>query len=61
MSHPQVEVTLVKSPIGINPQHKKVLQSMGLRKVGASKTYQNSPVIQGMIRKVNYMIHVKEA
>jgi large subunit ribosomal protein L30 len=61
MSHPQIEVTLVKSSIGINPQHKKVLQSMGLRKVGATKKYQNSPVIQGMIRKVNYLIRVQEA
>ncbi len=61
MSHPQIEVTLVKSPIGINPQHKKVLFSMGLRKTGSVKKFENSPVIQGMLNKVSYLVKVKEA
>lgn len=61
MSGSKVTVTLIKSPIGRKPEHVKVLRSLGLRKTGASREHTLTPVIQGMIRKVNYLLKVEEA
>lgn len=55
----KIRVTLVKSPIS-HPEHqRRVLQSLGLGKVGSSAVHNDSPAIQGMIRKCAHLVSVE--
>ena len=56
----KLKITLVKSSIGRPEKHKRVLQSLGLRKLNKSKIYDNTPHIRGMIIKVNHLLKVEE-
>ena len=55
----QIKVTLVKSTIAILPQHKKVVEALGLKKIRSSKIFDVNPAIMGMIEKVGYLLKVE--
>ena len=55
----QIKVTLVKSTIACIPQHKKIVESLGLKKVRSFKIHNATPSILGMISKVNYLVKVE--
>jgi len=55
-----LKITLKRSPIGIQPKQKRVLQSLGLKKIGATVTKPDEPVFRGMIHKVSHLVHVAE-
>jgi len=55
-----LKITLKKSPIGKKPKQRLVLESLGLRKIGASVTKPDEPVFRGMIHKVSHLVHVTE-
>lgn len=55
----KIKVTLVKSTIGIIPQHKKVVQALGLKKINSFKIHEDSASILGMIDKVKYLVKVE--
>ena len=55
----QIKVTLIKSTIAILPNHKKVVEALGLKKVNSFKIHQANPCILGMIKKVNYLLEVE--
>ncbi len=55
----KIKVTLVKSPISHPEQQRKVLQSLGLGKIGSSAVHHDSPAIQGMIRKCDHLVSVE--
>ena len=57
----KIKVTLVKSTIAILPQHKKVVEALGLKKVNSYKIHEANPCILGMIEKVKYLLKVEEA
>jgi len=57
---PQLTVTLKKSLIDQKPCHKKTAAALGLRKIGKTRTYNDSPQIRGMIRVVRHLVEVKE-
>ena len=54
-----VKVTLKKSPIGSLPKHKLCLKGLGLRRVNQSVEVEDTPSVQGMIQKINYMLSVE--
>lgn len=56
----QVKVTQVKSAIGVIPNHKKILQALGLGRIGKTRTHKQGPVLQGMVRKVGYLVKVEK-
>ncbi|MCE5299729.1 MAG: 50S ribosomal protein L30 [Spirochaetia bacterium] len=56
----KVKVTLIKGLAGKNPGNKKTVITMGLRKIGQSKIYEKTPQIEGMLRKVGYLVRVEE-
>ena len=56
-----LKVTLVKSPIGAVPKHKKTVEAMGLRKVNKTVELPDNESIRGMIQQVGYMLKVEEA
>ncbi|HMN12706.1 MAG TPA: 50S ribosomal protein L30 [Bellilinea sp.] len=55
----KLTITLVKSPIGYSEQHRATVRALGLRKIGQSVEHPDSPVVQGMIRKVNHLVKVE--
>ena len=57
----KIKVTLVKSTIAILPQHKKVVEALGLKKVNSFKIHEANPCILGMVEKVKYLLKVEEA
>ena len=55
-----LKVTLVKSPIGAVPKHRKTVEAMGLRKLHKTVELPDNDATRGMIRQVNYMVKVEE-
>ena len=56
-----LKVTLVKSPIGAVPKHKKTVEAMGLRKVNKTVELPDNAATRGMIKQVSHMVKVEEA
>jgi large subunit ribosomal protein L30 len=55
---PRVTITLVKSTIGFNKNQAKVVESMGLRRIGHSVELPDTPATRGMILKVRHLVTV---
>ena len=56
----KVRVTLVKSPIGAIPKHKRTLEALGLRKVNKTVELPNNAATQGMVFQVKHLVKVEE-
>ena len=56
---PRVKVTLVKSTIGFNKDQAKVVEGMGLRRLGHSVELPDTDATRGMILKVRHLITVE--
>ena len=56
----RVRVTLVKSPIGAVPKHKKTLEALGLRKLNKSVELPNNDATKGMVFQVKHLVKVEE-
>jgi large subunit ribosomal protein L30 len=56
----QVKVTQVRSSIGVIPNHRKILKALGLGRIGKARTHKKGPVLDGMVRKVGYLIKVEK-
>lgn len=56
----KLKVTLKKSLIGRPETHRKVIESLGLRKVNHSVVHNDNDAIRGMIKKVGYLLEVSE-
>jgi large subunit ribosomal protein L30 len=57
----QLEITLVKSPIGYSKRQKATLKALGLRKLHQTVTHKDNIVLRGMIDKVSHLVVVQEA
>ena len=56
----RVRVTLVKSPIGAVPKHKKTLEALGLRKLNKSVELPNNDATKGMVFQGKHLVKVEE-
>ena len=56
----RVAVTLIKSPIGRLPKHRRTVEGLGLRRIRHTVEHELTPQIAGMIRTVHYLVEVKE-
>jgi large subunit ribosomal protein L30 len=57
---PTLKVTLVRSTIGFDRKQGKIVQGLGLRKIGHTVEVLDHPAIRGMIHKVRHMVTVAE-
>ncbi|MDP6991213.1 MAG: 50S ribosomal protein L30 [Candidatus Marinimicrobia bacterium] len=55
-----LKITQIKSPIGYKQKAKTTLKALGLRKMHQSVEQVDSPVLRGMINRVNYLVKVEE-
>jgi large subunit ribosomal protein L30 len=60
MADKQVKVTLVRSTIGTKQDHRDTVRGLGLRRLNSSKVLKDTPVVRGMINKVDYLVTVSE-
>jgi large subunit ribosomal protein L30 len=57
---PSLRITQVRSTIRTRPEHKGTLRALGLRGIDQSVVREDSPVLQGMLRKVNSLVRIEE-
>lgn len=55
----RLRITLVRSPIGYDERQKRVVKSLGLRRMHQTVEHDDSPTIRGMIDKVGHMLKVE--
>ena len=55
----RVKVTLVRSPIGFNRNQAKVVEGIGLRRLGHTVELRDTPETRGMIHKVRHLVEVE--
>jgi large subunit ribosomal protein L30 len=57
----KLKLTQVRSGIGQSERHRGTLRALGLGKIGRTSEQEDSPVIEGMLRKVRHLVKVEEA
>jgi len=55
-----LRITLVKSPIGYSERQKRTVWALGLRRMNQTVEQVESPVIRGMIARVQHLVTVEE-
>jgi len=55
-----LRITLLKSGIGYSVTHKATLRALGLRHLNQTVDQLDSPVVRGMLSKVNHLVKVEE-
>jgi large subunit ribosomal protein L30 len=56
----KLTITLRKSTIGFNRNQGKIVQGMGLRRIGHSVELPDTPATRGMILKVRHLVEVAD-
>ena len=56
----QLQITWMKSCIGRPQNQRRIIQSLGLRRLHHSVVHADTPSIRGMINKVSHLVAVKE-
>jgi large subunit ribosomal protein L30 len=56
-----LKVKLVRSKYGHNPSQRKTILALGLHKIRQEKTFEDTPVVRGMIKKVEHLVEVTES
>ncbi|MBO4318724.1 MAG: 50S ribosomal protein L30 [Mailhella sp.] len=56
-----IQVKLKRGRIGLTPHQRKVLDSLGLRRREAVKSFEDNAAIRGMIEKVKHLLEVTES
>ena len=56
----ELQITLVRSTIGVKPKHKQTVAALGLRKLNSTVTKKDNPAIRGMVHQVRHLLKVEE-
>ena len=57
----KLKVTLVKSPIGCVPKHRRTVEALGLKKVNKTVELPDNAAVRGMVNQASYLVKVEEA
>ena len=57
----ELKITWVKSGIGRPENQRRIIKSLGLRRLHHAVVHQDSPTIRGMVNKVSHLVMVEEA
>ncbi|MDO5695498.1 MAG: 50S ribosomal protein L30 [Eubacteriales bacterium] len=57
----KLRITLIKSPIGAIPKHRKTVVALGLNKMHKTVELPDNAATRGMIQQVRHMVKVEEA
>ncbi|MEI2820546.1 MAG: 50S ribosomal protein L30 [Marmoricola sp.] len=56
----KLQVTQKKSSIGCKQNQRDTLRSLGLKRIGDTKTHEDRPEIRGMVHTVRHLVSVEE-
>ena len=56
----KLRITLVKSPIGAVPKHRKTVEAIGLTKMHKTVELPDNAATRGQIQQIGYMLKVEE-
>ena len=54
-----MKITLTRSLIGVPKDQRATVRALGLRKTGDSREVLETPDVQGMVRKVAYLLSIE--
>ncbi len=60
MSDQKLKITQVRSQNGRPQKHRRILESLGLKRNQTSVTHNDTPAIRGMVFKVRHLLNVEE-
>lgn len=60
MADKMLKITLIKSPIGAVPKHRRTVEAMGLTKMHKTVTLPDNAATRGQIQQIGYMLKVEE-
>lgn len=60
MAEGKIKIKLVRSPICTPEKHKKIVRSLGLKKLNRIVERPDSPVFRGMVAKVPHLLKIVE-
>lgn len=55
----KIQVTLVRSTIGRLEKHKRIVQSLGLKKLNQTVEHFDNPRIRGMLDKIPHLVRTE--
>ncbi len=55
-----LKITWKKSSIGRNQKQRRIIRSLGLRRLNQAVVHRNTPTIRGMVQKTIHLLHVEE-
>jgi large subunit ribosomal protein L30 len=55
-----LRITQVRGTVRTRPEHRGTMRALGLRKINQSVEREDSPVLQGMLRRVSSLVKVEE-
>ena len=53
-----IKVKMVRSQISTIPNHRRILASLGFRKINQVRELKDCPEIRGQIKKVDYLLQI---
>ena len=56
----KLRITWVKSSIGYSRRQKATIRALGFKRLGQTVEQKDTPVIRGMVDKVNHLVEVEE-
>jgi len=56
----RLEIKQVRSEIGTPRDHRGTLRALGLKRLNHTVVHDDTPVVRGMVRKVAYLLEVRE-
>ncbi|WP_084105075.1 50S ribosomal protein L30 [Demequina sp. NBRC 110056] len=56
----RLKVQQKKSTIGVKPQHRETLRTLGLKRIGDIVVKEDRPEIRGMVKAVDHLVTVEE-
>jgi large subunit ribosomal protein L30 len=59
LSGRKLRITLTRSLIGLKPKHVRTLRALGLRRIRATVSHDDTPAVRGMLAQVPYAVRVE--
>jgi len=56
----KIKITQVRSVIGRPEKHRRIIESLGLKRNQTSVLHDDTPAIRGMVFKVRHLVNVEE-
>jgi large subunit ribosomal protein L30 len=56
----KLRITQIRGTVRTRPEHRGTMRALGLRRINRSVVHEDSPVLQGMLRRVAALVRVEE-